>query len=304
MFRIKKDGFSKKDFYKELERAVDKNTYGIRLADEVLYIFHEYFQDRADCVVCYDYAGQNVFLRSTLPDDEAAFYRRNFSDDTENARLPRERKVCIRTENGALRGMWVLEIHKGVDEGIEDLYREMVSMLQTVISACLLAEQLEKERKKDCVTGFYGNDVFEETLRQFMEQDAGGYLIVARHPVRYRKPYAEDGLNRSVQELAKNCMESGIPYIYRIGEDTVALLCLEGQEKAYAAAQQIADNEETDLYVVSFSSLEDGKIYSAIQCGLDRAEVDGRVYGLRYAQSMLPVYVDSQKGGQNAGGEP
>jgi GGDEF domain-containing protein len=304
MFRIKKNGFCRNDFRKELEKTLDKKAYGLRLADEALNIFYEYFRDKADCVVCYEYAGQNIFLKATLPEDEAAFYRSGFSDDTENTRLSGERAVCIRTENGALHGMWVLELHTGADESMEELYWEMVSMLQTVIAACLLAEQLEKERRTDCVTGLYGNEIFEQSLRQFVEQEAGGYLIAARHPVRHDKPYGEDGMNRQIQGLVKTCRESGIPYIYRIGEDTVALLCLEGEKKAYAAAQQIADSGETDLYVVSFSILEEGKIYSAIQCGLDRAEADGRVYGLHYEQHMLSVYVDSREGGQNAEKKP
>ena len=189
MFGIKKNGFCRNEFCMELEKTLDKKTYGLRLADEALHIFYEYFRDKADCVVCYEYAGRNIFLKATLPDDEAAFYRSGFSDDTENTRLSGERAVCIRTENGALHGMWVLELHTGADESMEELYREMVSMLQTVIAACLLAEQLEKERRTDCVTGLYGNEIFEQSLRQFVEQEAGGYLIAARHPVRHGKPY-------------------------------------------------------------------------------------------------------------------
>ena len=278
---------------------MEKKAYGIQLAEELFHIFCGYFQEDADCVVCYEYGGREVFFRATMPEDEAAFYRRDFSDCTENVRTKENKTVWIWNENGALRGMWVLEIHSGSNEEVEDSCRKMVSLVQAAFSACLLAEELRKEQLRDCVTGLFGNRVFEETLQQFMDQGMGGHLIVARCPVRYCRPYEEDGLNRSAKTLAGACKKSGVPYIYRIAEDTVALLCLDGQERAYAVAQEMADVEGTDLYVAEFAALENGKIYSMIQQNLDRIEEDGTAFGLHYPYPRLPIFKDYPEGGQN-----
>lgn len=299
MFGIKKNGINIGDFCKELEKTIDKKAYGIQLAEDLFRIFCGYFQDGADCIVCYEYGGREVFFRATMPEDEAAFYRRGFQDCTENARIKENKTVWIWRENEALRGMWVLEIHSGSNEEVEDSYRKMVSVVQATFSACLLAEELRKEQVRDCVTGLFGNIVFEETLQRFMKQGMNGHLIVARCPVRYRRPYVESGLNRSAQVLADACNKSGIPYIYRIGEDTVALLCLDGQERAYAVAQEMADVGETDLYVTEFSALESGRIYSMIQKNLDRTKEEGAAFGLHYPYPRLPIYNDSPEGGQN-----
>lgn len=304
MFGIKKSGWNIKDFCKELEGTICKKAYGIALADEVFCMLCGYFQDRADCIACYEYGGREVFFRATLPEDEAAFYRKDFQKRADNARTKENKAMRIWTENGALCGMWVLEIHSGMDEGMETFYQEMVSVAQAVFSACLFAEEWKKEQGKDCVTGLFGNAAFEKTLQQFMEQGVDGYLIAAKCPVWNRRPYAEGGMNQSIQALAAACKKSGIPYVYRIGEDTAALLCLEGQERAYAAAQELADIGEIDLYVARFAALENGKVYSMIQQNLDRTEENVPAFGLQYLNPKLPIYRDYPEGGGNGKEEP
>lgn len=297
MFGIKKGGFDSRDFGKELKKVMDKKAYGIQMADEIFHLLCRSFQGGADCVVYYGYGGREILFRTTMPEDEAAFYRRDFLEHTESTRVGDKKTVWIWTENGVLCGMWVFEIHAGAVESTEMVCREIALTAQAVFSACLLAEELEREQKRDCVTGLYGNVVFEDTLRQLMEQKADGYLIVARRPVRY------DGcgtaMNGAIQMLAEVCISSGVPDIYRIGEDTLALLCMEGQEKAYAIAQQIADTGKTDLYVTRISVLEDGKVYPVIWRSLGRTEHAGKAFGLHYPYPKLPIYMEGSEGGWN-----
>ena len=298
MFGIKKNSWSIREFCKELGEIVCGKTYGIQLADEVFRIFCECFQGVADCTVCYGYDDREIFFRSTLPEDEAGFYRRNFMEHTDNVRMEGEKVTPIWTKNGSLWGMWVLENHSSVDGSMESLYREIVSVVQAIFSACLFAEAWEKEQARDCVTGLYGNSVFEEMLQGSIEQKKDGYLIVAKRPVQYRKPYTADGMNCSIQMLAAVCKESGNPYVYRIGEDTVALLCLDGQEKAYAIAQGIADIGETSLYVAEFAAIEYEKVYTLIQQNLDQAEA-GEAFGLQYPYPKISIYRDDLEGGRS-----
>lgn len=296
MFRIKKSRWDIRDFGMELEKTICKKPYGIPLADEIFSMFCGYFQGRADCIVCYEYGGRELFFRATLSEDEAAFYRKDFRERTENARVKENKIVRVQTENGALRGMWVLEIRSGTDEGMEGFYQEMVSVAQAVFSACLFAEEWKREQVRDCVTGFFGNAVFEETLQRFMEQGMAGHLIVARRSTQYSRPYVENGMNRPVQELAVACKKSGIPDIYRISGDAVAILCLEGQERAYAVAQELAEIGETDLYVDRFDGLKKGKVYSMIQQNLDRTGENGTAFGLQGLTPKLPIYRDYPEG--------
>lgn len=303
MFGIKKGRWNIGDFYRELEIAIDSKTYGTRLADAVFSLFCGYFQDRADCVACYEYDGRKIFFRATMPEDEAAFYRKEFELRTDNERIKGNKAVRIWTENGVLGGMWVLEFSGGMDEGIEESFREMVSAVQPVFAACLFAKAWKEEQMRDCVTGLMGNAAFEETLRQFMEQRTNGYLIAARRPVLYGRPYTEDGMNRSVLALAKACEKSAVPYIYRIGEDITALVCLEGQEKAYAIAQELADSKDTDIYITELTALEHGKVYSMIQQNLDRTWEGREAFGLHYPEPKLPIYRDNAERGQNEKGK-
>lgn len=297
MFGIKKGGFDSRDFSRELKKVMDKKAYGIQMADEIFRLLCGYCQGGADCTVYYGYGGREILFGTTMPEDEAAFYRRDFREHTESARVRDKKAVWIWTENGALRGMWVFEIHDGAAESTEMVCRETVLAVQAVFSACLLAEELEKEQKRDSVTGLYGNVVFEETLRRFMEQKADGYLIAARRPVRYGG--CGTAMNGTIQMLAETCISSGVPDIYRIGEDTVALLCMEGQEKAYAIAQQIADTGETDLCVTRISALEGGKVYPVIWRSLGRTEHAGKAFGLHYPYPKLPIYMEGSEGGWN-----
>lgn len=299
MFGIKKDKWNIGDFCRELENVIDKKAYGMQLADAVFFLFCGFFQDRADCIACYEYDGREIFFRATMPEDEAAFYRKDFGQCTDRERIKGNKAVRIWTENDALGGMWVLELPDGTDEGLEGPFREMASVVQPVFAACMFAEEWKKERMCDCVTGLLGNAAFEETLRRFMEQGADGYLIAARRPVSYDRPYKEDGMNRSVLTLAKVCEKSAVPYIYRISEDAVALICLDGQEKAYAIAQELADADSTDIFVTELAALDQDKVYSAIQQNLDRTGKDRVAFGLHYPEPKLPIYRDDPKGGRN-----
>lgn len=205
----------------------------------------------------------------------------------------------VPVENRDLCGIWILEIHSETAEDLEDIFREMVSVVQMAVVSCLFAEEWKKEQMRDCVTGLLGNAAFEEALQQFMAQGREGHLIAVRRLARYGRPYGADGMNRSIQMLAGACKKSGIPDVYRIGEDIVALLCMDGQERAYAIAQEIADIGETDLYVIRFAALEKGEVYSMIQQNLDREEEGGQAFGLHYPYPKLPIYKDDPEGGRD-----
>jgi hypothetical protein len=299
MFGIKKDKRNIGDFYKELEDATNGKAYGIQLAELLFSLFCGYFQDRTDCIACYGYGGREIFFRATMPEDEAAFYRKDFGQRTDRERIKGNKAVRIWTENGALGGMWVLEMPDGMNEDVEDSFREMVSLVQPVFAACLFAEEWKEERMRDCVTGLLGNAAFEETLRRLMEQGVDGYLITARRPALYGRPYTEDGMNRSVRALAKACEKSAVPYIYRISEDAVALICPDGQERAYAVAQELADADSTDIFVTELAELDQDKVYSAIQQNFDRTGEDREAFGLHYPEPKLPIYRDDPKGGRD-----
>lgn len=299
MFGIKKNGWSIKQFCKELEKTVAQKPYGLPLAYEVFQMFCGYFRDKADCVACYACNDREIFFGTTLPEDEAAFYRKDFQERSENDRIKECKIVRVPVENGDFCGMWVLEIHSEMAESLEDSFREMVTVVQTAVTSCLFAEEWKKEQMRDCVTGLLGNAAFEQALQQYMAQGREGHLIAARRLVRYGRPYGADGMNRSIQMLAGACKRSGIPNVYRVGEDTVALLCLDGQERAYAAAQEIADIGETDLYVIRFAALEKEKVYSMIQRNLDREDESRQAFGLHYPYPQIPVFRDDPEGGRD-----
>lgn len=299
MFGIKKNGWSIKQFCRELEKTISRKPYGMPLADEVFQMLCGYFRDKADCVVCYACSDREIFFRATLPEDEAVFYRKDFQERSEHDRIKEYKIVRVPVENGVLRGLWILEVHSDMAEGLEDVFREMVSVVQTAVASCLFAEEWRQEQMRDCVTGLLGNAAFEEALQQFMDQGRGGHLIAARRLARYGRPYGADGMNRSIQMLAGACKRSGIPDVYRISEDTVALLCMDGQERVYAAAQEIADIGETDLYVAEFAAVEKGEVYSLIQQNLDREDEGGQAFGLHYPYPKLPIYKDDPEGGRD-----
>lgn len=219
MFGIKKNGWSIKQFCRELEKTISRKPYGMPLADEVFQMLCGYFRDKADCVVCYACSDREIFFRATLPEDEAVFYRKDFQERSEHDRIKEYKIVRVPVENGVLRGLWILEVHSDMAEGLEDVFREMVSVVQTAVASCLFAEEWRQEQMRDCVTGLLGNAAFEEALQQFMDQGRGGHLIAARRLARYGRPYGADGMNRSIQMLAGACKRSGIPDVYRISED-------------------------------------------------------------------------------------
>lgn len=302
MLKGKKHDFQKNDFYGKLAEIIREKPYGIQFAREVMQIVSNFWKEKGESVTFYTSNEKEVVAFSTLPQDEAAFYRNACAGVSRHS----GEIVQIHTKNSALEGNWVLELYETMSEEDKSEYWKIVEIAGGVVCACLLAAELEIASERDVVTGFLCNASFERALKKCLSERENGYLIVAKTVIDYAKPYKENGLNASIRDLASVCaacaghaVEGEKMDTYRIGEDVIAILCRERQEKAYATAQEIAKKNGADLFIISFSSVNGADIYSMIQKNFDRKEERRGAFGICYPYPALPVYRDSGEGERN-----
>lgn len=207
-----------------------------------------------------------VFFYSSLPDDEAGFWRCPMSAVEERSRVRNGSRVFMLSDLGKYEGFLILEeCHGGNGLTSEDT-ESLLWIFQLFWSMCLLAEESERNYFTDPVTQLLGIAVFKQAVSQIIDSGQEGYLVVARVPVRLERPYSENSMDCRLLELAEYFRKKKGITAYRIAADMIAIL-VEGEKGTAIDHMQkiMLLLPETSLFLTSLVLLEKEKVLTKIQ---------------------------------------
>lgn len=207
-----------------------------------------------------------VFFYSTLPDDEAGFWRCPLSAVEERSRVRNGSRVFILSDLGKYEGFLILEECQGGNGLTSEDMESLLWIFQLFWNMCLLAEESEKNYFTDPVTELPGIAVFRRSVSQIIASGQERYLVVARVPVYLERPYSENSMDCRLQELAEYFREKDGLTAYRIAADMIAILTEGEKGVALDHMQKIMLLlPETSLFLTALALLEKDKILTKIQ---------------------------------------
>lgn len=207
-----------------------------------------------------------VFFYSSLPDDEAGFWRCPLSVAEERSRIRNGSRVFKLSDLGKYEGFLILEECQGGNGLTSEDMESLLWIFQLFWSMCLLAEESEKNYFTDPVTELPGIAVFKREVAQVIDSGQEGYLVVARVPVHLERPYSENSMDCRLQELAEYFRDKEGVTAYRIAADMIAVLAEGDKGEAIDHMQKIMLLlPETSLFLTSLALLEKEKIITKIQ---------------------------------------
>ena len=207
-----------------------------------------------------------VFFYSSLPDDEAGFWRCPLSAVEERSRIRNGSQVFMLSDLGKYEGFLILEECQGGNGLTSEDAESLLWIFQLFWRMCFLAEESERNYFADPVTELPGIAVFKREISRIIDSGQEGYLVVARVPVRLERPYSENSMDCRLQELAEYFREKEGITAYRIAADMIAIL-VEGEKGTAIDHMQkiMLLLPETSLFLTSLALLEKEKVLTKIQ---------------------------------------
>lgn len=276
----------------EILPSMESIALGRESAEQVLEKLCDLLGEEVDCVVFATVKGREEFLFSTLPEDEARYYRDTAEDKLSAARISGRKSLRTKLEvKDVLDGLWVFEVSEHISEERISTYRNVASVVKFFLYSCFLAQECERQEQTDCFTGLPACKSFEQDLYKRLSEKEQGFLIVIRGSTEFPKPYREDGINFFLIRMADVCISVHPDGVYRIGPDMAAVLCREGKEETFSVLQEFMQLlPEATFFLTPLSGLDVDGIYARIQRGVDAAGGEKIISDGRGAFPRLPVF--------------
>lgn len=288
---------------KKLKELSEKNSEGKQLAMEAaaLFSFLMAGQD-GRCTVHLLKEDATALFYSSLPDDEADFWKCPLSAVEERGRVREGSRIFTLPPLGEYEGFLILEdCQRGNGLSSEDT-ESLLWIFQLFWCRCLLAEEAEKNYFTDPVTELPGITVFKQAVLLSMDSGQEGYLVVARVPVCPERPYSENSMDCRIQELAGYCRKKEGMTAYRIAADMIAVLSSGEKGKALDHMQKIMLLlPETSLFLTSVAFLEKEKVLTRIQEEMSRLGEGSTVINTDCPSPRLPIFAKDRKKGEGNG---
>lgn len=242
-----------------------------------------------------------VFFYSSLPDDEAGFWRCPLSAVEERSRVRNGSRVFKLSDLGKYEGFLILEECQGENGLTSEDTESLLWIFQLFWRMCLLEEESERNYFTDPVTELLGIAVFKREVSQFIDSGQEGYLVVARVPVRLERPYSENSMDCRLQELAEYFREKEGITAYRIAADMIAVLVEGDKGEAIDHMQKIMLLlPETSLFLTSLALLEKEKVLTKIQEEIGKLGEGSTEIETSRSSSRLSIFTkDREKGDGN-----
>lgn len=286
---------------KKLKELSEKSPAGKELAMEgaAMLAFLMAGQD-GRCTIHLLKGDATVLFYSSLPDDEAGFWRCPPSAAEERSRVRNGSQVFILPDLGKYEGFLILEECRGGSGLASEDTESLLWIFQLFWSACLLAEDAEKNYFTDPVTELPGITVFKQAISQIIASGQEGYLVVARVPVRPERPYSENSMDCRIQELAGYCRKTEGITAYRIAADMIAVLA-EGEKGAALDYMQkiMLLLPETSLILTSLAFLEKEKVLTQIQEEMGKLGEGSTAIRTSCPSPRLPIFAKNREGDGN-----
>lgn len=232
-----------------------------------------------DCIVTADVKGGSTFLFTTLPEDEARYYRDQTVETEPACRIKGKKILRMKLEvKGILEGWWLYEVPESLSVEDTSACLYVASAIRWFLYGCFLAQECEKRAETDCFTGLPSGKPFERDLDKRLSGQEQGFLIVIRAFMELPKPYREDGISLFLIRMADVCTNSHPDSTYRIGPDMLAVLCREEKEEVYSLLQEwMGMFPESSFFLAPLSELDVGSVYTRIQKGVDALGREKRI---------------------------
>lgn len=243
-----------------------------------------------------------VFFYSTLPDDEAGFWRCPLSAVEERSLVRNGSRVFMLSDLGKYEGFLILEECQGGNGLTSEDMESLLWIFQLFWNMCLLAEESEKNYFTDPVTELPGIAVFRRSVSQIIASGQERYLVVARVPVYLERTYSENSMDCRLQELAEYFREKDGLTAYRIAADMIAILTEGEKGVALDHMQKIMLLlPETSLFLTALALLEKDKILTKIQEEMGKLGEGGTEINTCCPIPRLSIFINDREKGDGNG---
>lgn len=287
---------------RKLKELSEKNPAGEELAMEAAAMLaHLMAGQDGRCTIHLLKKDTAVFFYSSLPDDEAGFWRCPLSAVEERSRVRNGSRVFKLSDLGKYEGFMILEECQGGNGLTSEDTESLLWIFQLFWRMCLLKEESERNYFTDPVTELPGIAVFKREVSQIIDSGQEGYLVVARVPVRLERPYSENSMDCRLQELAEYFREKEGITAYRIAADMIAVLVEGDKGEAIDHMQKIMLLlPETSLFLTSLALLEKEKVLTKIQEEIGKLGEGSTEIETSRPSSRLSIFTkDREKGDGN-----
>lgn len=274
----KKNHIQENSVLPELHSLMENAEFGRELAKQGLHRIFELIGPDVDCVVFLGLMDQDDFLVSSLPEDEAQFYRKLDKRYRPESRIDGRKSLYFTLEiENFLSGLWVFEVPEQTSQENIIEYGDVVSVMKGFVYSCFLSEAYEERKNRDCFTNLLGITAFDMDIHKALKEQEQGFLLVGRCPAGFSGSCQENGLNFYIINMAEICRNLHPDRLYRIGPDMVAMICTEEKEEVFSVLQELMHMlSDHTFFLVPLSVLGEDNIYSRIQKEMERP--DGREF--------------------------
>lgn len=287
---------------KKLKELSEKSPAGKELAMEAAAMFSFLMAGQdGRCTIHLLKGDVTALFYSSLPDDEAGFWKCPLSAVEERGRIREDSQIVTLSSLGEYGGFLILENCWGRNGFTSEDTKALLWIFQLFWCRCLLAEEAEKNYFTDPVTELPGITAFKQAVLLSMDSGQEGYLVVARVPVSLERPYSENSIDCRIQELAGYCRKMEDITAYRIAADMIAVLAEGEKGTALDYMQKIMMLlPETSLFLISVEFLEKEKVLTRIQEEMGKLEEGSTVIKTVCPIPRLPIFTkDKEKGDGN-----
>lgn len=278
----------------ELKGLTGKGLQGRDLATEAAAMLASFLAGQGNCTVHLTKDNATELFYSSLPEDEAEFWKCPLCAAKERSLERKGSRVFPLPEMERYDGFLIFEGIPGKEPPSDEDLENLLWLFQLFWCMCLLSDEVRTNYLTDPLTGLPEITIFRQAVGQKITSGQDGHLIAARVPVHLERPFSEKSLDNRMQELAGYCKEMGDAKAYRIAADIIAILADGEKERALDHMQKIMLLlPETSLFLCSYAFLEKGRVLTRIQEEMSKIEAGGTVINTALVTPKLPVFVKS-----------
>lgn len=273
----------------QLLDLVDKEEPGNGLALEIAGLLASFFSERDITIGLF--RGQERFFYSTLPGDEALFYKVSVGVEEMD-----ERPGAIYCERitlspgGGYTGYLVLEGGSGYSSATDEVHC-LIHACAFSMAFCFAMQRSQDQVQLDPQTGLPGRYAFLKSLKVSLNSGRNGYLLA----VCYDAPHSHAGYDtrESEERFCEMAKQSQLFFekSYRISDTTVVMLTdREDREELFRSLQELS---QLDVYIgavfLPLSGLTAENVFHRLAVCLAQC-ADGRIHGPMVLPEVLKPF--------------
>lgn len=279
----------------QLLDLVDKEEPGNGLALEIAGLLASYFSERDITIGLF--REQKQFFYSTLPEDEASFYKASVSVEEMDERpgiIYCERIML--SPGGGYTGYLVLEGGAGCSPVTDEVHC-LIQACAFSMAFCFATQRSQDQVQLDPQTGLPGRHAFLKSMEASLNSGRNGYLLA----VCYDAPHSHVGYDtrESKERFCEMAKQSQLLFerAYRISDTTVVMLTnQENREDLFSSLQKLSELDvDIGAVYLPLSGLTAENVFQHLAVCLAKC-VDGKIHGPMVLPQVLKPFRISEGG--------